>query len=656
MADVGYIALILALCVSVYAVIALVIGQKIGQSRLVDSGRNAVLVVCGLVSVAAIALLHALITHNFELEFVASYTSKDMSLVYILSAFWAGNVGSLLFWAFVLSVLAAIVVIQNWRKKGELISYASSIIVASEAMFLLMLVTVANPFEKLAWVPADGRGLNPLLENPGMVIHPPTLLIGYVAFTVPFAFAIAALISGKLGDRWLKDSRKWTIFAWLTLGVGNIIGMWWAYVELGWGGYWGWDPVENAGLMPWLLGTGFLHCAMIQRKRQMFKVFSMALILATFFMCIFGTYLTRSNLLSSVHTFGDTGLDPFFLTFLGVVLVGSVGLLIYRWNALKSENQLGSILSREWAFLVSGILFVLSAAIIFLGTMWPKITDILGNQKVWDTSTFNWIVGIVFLLLILIMGICAVIGWRRASVANLRSKFLVPIVGSLLVCVILAIAGIREWFALILFPIFAFVAFTILLEWYRGVRARQRVKGEIAPWAFLKLITSNRARYGGMVIHLGILLMAMGIIGSSFYDVEKEAALRQGDTIEIGGYTLTYTGWSQDPEFAGPETSKVRIITELSVHKGDDFVTTLKPEKLIHRNYEQPVTEVAIKSNLARDLYVSLDGWSEDGTVFFTAKINPLVIWIWIGGGVLLLGGLIAFWPDGSRKPEGGEG
>ena len=654
MADIGYIALLLALPASIYAVIALIVGERKGHSQLVASGRNAVLAVCGLVLLASIALLHALVTHDFELDFVYSYTSSDMSLVYIIGAFWAGNVGSLLFMTLALSVFGAIMVIQNWRKKGELVSYASSIIAAIEVIFLLMLIAVANPFEKLAAVPLEGRGLNPLLENPGMLIHPPTLLIGYVAFAIPFAFAIAALISGRLGDQWIKDSRKWTIFAWLTLGIGNAIGMWWAYVELGWGGYWAWDPVENAGLLPWLLGTAFLHSVMMQRKRGMFKIFSMTLIIAAFTMCIFGTYLTRSNLLSSVHTFGDTGVEPYFLTLLFVIIAGSVGLLIYRWKELRDDNKLSSILSREAAFLAANILFVAATVIVFLGTMWPKITRTFGTEKEWQTSQFNVYVGSIFMLIILIMGICAVIGWRRASVGPLKNKFLIPLIGALLLCIVLAIVGVHEWYALIFFPLLAFVAFTILIEWYRGVRARRRVKGENPPKAFFKLITSNRARYGGMIVHLGIILMAMGIIGSYFYNTETEASLEEGQSMTIQEYTLTYDGWSQE------ETASKTIITAtLSVHKGEEFVTEIKPQKYFHHNYQQPVTEVAIRTNWAtgEDLYVSMDSWTNDGSVFFfTAKVNPLVNWIWIGGGVFLLGGLITFWPDRPKKPKREEG
>ena len=656
MADIGYIVLVLALCASVYAIVALIVGEWKHRSQLVDSGRNAILVVCGLIGVASIALLHALLTHDFSLEFVWAYSSKDMPVIYTISAFWAGNVGSLLFWTLVLAVFVVIVVIQNWRKRGELVSYASAIIMVSEFFFLLMLVFVVNPFEELPATPADGRGLNPQLMNPGMIIHPPTLLIGFAAFTIPFAFALAALISGRLGDQWLKDTRKWALIAWLTLGVGNIIGMWWAYVELGWGGYWAWDPVENAGLMPWLLGTAFLHTVMMQRKRGMFKILSMVLIQATFIMCIFGTYLTRSNILSSVHTFGDTGLDPYFLTLLSIIIIGSIGLLIYRWKKLESGSKITSILSREAAFLATGVLFIVATALVFLGTMWPKITDLFGDQKYWDTSQFDWYVGSVFVLLIFLMGICAVVGWKRASVNNLRDKLLIPLIGALLLCVILAITGIREWFALVFFPLFAFGAFTIFLEWYRGVKARRRTKKENPPLAFLKLITSNRARYGGMIVHLGILLLAMGIIGSSFYDAEERSPLQQGDEMHIRGYTLTYEGYTFD-DTGGNYT----YAAEVSVQRDGHFVTTLEPKRVLDPDYESMayVHEVAVRTDwiTGEDLYVSLDELEDNGTVaVITAQTYPLINWMWIGGGVLLLGGVISFWPDRQKKKAGQEG
>ncbi len=339
MADIGYIALFLALLASVYSAIAFVFGWRGRHPALIKSARNSLLAVCGLVSISVAILTYALVTHNFQIEYVASYTSRDLSLSYLISALWAGNAGSLLFWAWLLSICASVVILQKRDTGKGLVPYASSIIMVTQAFFIILLLSVSNPFHKLAFIPAEGMGLNPLLENPGMLIHPPTLLIGYVGFTVPFAFAMAALLTRKLGDEWLITIRRWTLMAWLFLGVGNLIGAWWAYVELGWGGYWAWDPVENASFMPWLVATAFLHSIMMQRRRGMLKVWNMVLIILTFSLVIFGTFLTRSGILSSVHTFSDSALGPFFLSFIGIILFGSLGLLYYRKEELKGEGK-----------------------------------------------------------------------------------------------------------------------------------------------------------------------------------------------------------------------------------------------------------------------------------------------------------------------------
>ena len=327
MADIGYIALFLALATSIYSAITYIIGVKKKHQALIESARNGLLATCGLVSVSVAVLLYAILSHNFQIEYVASYTSRDTPLAYLISALWAGNAGSLLFWAWLLSLFAMMVVLQNRNKNRGLVPYASSIIMLTEAFFLILLISVSNPFHELGFVPAEGMGLNPLLENPGMIIHPPLLLAGYVGFTVPFAFAIAALLTVKFGDEWIITIRRWTLLAWLLLGFGNLLGAWWAYVELGWGGYWAWDPVENAGLMPWLVATAFLHSIMIQRRKGMLKIWNMVLIILTFNLAIFGTFLTRSGILSSVHSFGDTNMGPFFLVFMGIALFGSLGLL-----------------------------------------------------------------------------------------------------------------------------------------------------------------------------------------------------------------------------------------------------------------------------------------------------------------------------------------
>ena len=648
MAEIGYIALFLALVASVYSAISFILGTRGRRPALIESARNSLLTVCGLVSISVAALVYAMVTHDFQIEYVASYTSRDLSLTYLLSALWAGNDGSLLFWAWLLSLCAVVVVLQKRDIGKELAPYASSIIMITEAFFLALLLFVANPFHKLPFVPAEGRGLNPLLENPGMLFHPPTLLAGYVGFTIPFAFAIAALLTRWLGDEWLITIRRWTLVAWLFLGIGNLIGGWWAYVELGWGGYWAWDPVENASFMPWLVATAFLHSIMMQRRRGILKVWNMVLIILTFALAILGTFLTRSGVLSSVHTFAESPLlGALFLTFIGVILVGSLGLLYYRSEELRSEAEMESLVSRESTFLLNNLLLVGATFAILLGTFFPIISEAVRGVKVSVGPPFyNQVMGPIFLAIILLAGICALIGWRRASIRNLMRSFLWPLLAALLLGLVLFILGIRQWYALLAFLVCGFVLFTILYEWFRGTRARHRTRAENYPKAFWGLLLANRPRYGGYIVHIGIILLAIGVVGSSFYNTENEAILKPGESMTIGNYTLTYESKdSYDTE------SKQVDTTTLSVYNHGKLIGQLTPEKYFSFGYEQTVSEVAIRTSLFEDLYVILVGWEEDDATAFKVLVNPLVAWIWIGGIVVVLGGLVAFWPERRRLP-----
>ncbi|MFC1976979.1 heme lyase CcmF/NrfE family subunit [Chloroflexota bacterium] len=648
MSDIGSIALLLALVASIYSAIAFVLGERGRYQALIESARNSLLAVCGLVSLSVATLVYALVTHNFQIEYVASYTSRDLSLPYLLSALWAGNDGSLLFWAWLLSLFAAVVILQKRDVGKTLVPYAASIIMATQAFFLLLLLWLSNPFQKLSFIPADGRGLNPLLENPGMIIHPPFLLAGYVGFTIPFAFAMAALLMRRLGDEWLITIRRWTLLSWLFLGVGNILGAWWAYVELGWGGYWAWDPVENASFMPWLVATAFLHSIMMQRRRGMLKVWNMVLIILTFTLTIFGTFLTRSGVIASVHTFAESPLLGYlFLTFIGVTLFGSLGLLYYRSEELKGEAEMESLVSRESTFLLNNLLLIGAAFATFLGTVFPVISEAVRGVKISvGAPFFNQVNGPIFLAVIFLTGICALIGWRRASVRNLIRNFLWPLVAALILGIVLAILRIREWYALIAFFLCSFVLFTILYEWFRGTKARHRMRGENYLVAFFALIGANRPRYGGYIVHIAIILIAIGVVGSSFYSVEKKATLTPGESMAINNYTLTYENMDHY------ETESKTVVTStLSVYKQGRLIGKLTPEKYFHRSYEQAVSEVDIHHTLLEDLYVILVNWDEDGTTAFKVIVNPLINWMWIGGGVFFLGGLIAFWPERPKLP-----
>ena len=647
MADLGYILLCLALVASIYSAVAYIFGARGRNPTLIKSAKSSLLATCGLVSLAVIVLLSALLTHNFQFQYVVDYSRTDTSIPYLISALWAGNDGSLLFWAWLLSVFATIVVLKRYNSGKELVPFASSVIMFSVTFFLILVVFTSSPFTKTLYVPAEVIGLNPLLENLGMIVHPPLLLAGYVGLTIPFAFAIAALFSRRLNNDWLPIARIWTLVSWLLLGVGNIIGAWWAYVELGWGGYWAWDPVENAGLMPWLVATAFLHSIMIQRRRGMNKVWNMVLIILAFNLTIFGTYLTRSDFLDSVHTFPDLTLDPYFLIFLAITFLGSLVLVYYRQKELRSEAEVEHLVSREGAFLLNSLLLVGSTFAIFIGTVSPKVFQVLRGAEISiGESFFNRVNAPIFLAVVLLAGICTLLGWRRAPIQNLLRKFLWPLVAAIVVGIVIIILGIREWYAVIAFSLCSFVLSSVLFEWLRETNARHRATGDNYFKAFWHLLRSNRPRYGGYIVHISIALMTIGVIGSSFYDVEIESTLKPGESMTIGNYSLTYEsiGYDETP-------SKVVVYATLFAYKDDKLIGQMTPQKYFHEVYENPVTEVAIHSTLLEDLYVILAGWDEDGSASFEVRVNPLVIWIWIGGGIFVIGGLVAFWPE-RRKPQ----
>jgi cytochrome c-type biogenesis protein CcmF len=568
-----------------------------------------------------------------------------MSLPYTLAAFYAGNEGSLLLWSWLLAIFSTVVLWQNRNKHRELMPYVVSVLAFTQAFFLLLMVFLSNPFETMPFPPPEGRGLNPLLENPGMIIHPPTLLGGYVAFTIPFAFAIAALVTRKLGGEWLRSVRRWTLAAWIMLTFGNLAGAQWAYVELGWGGYWAWDAVENAGFMPWLASTAFLHSVMVQKRRNMLKVWNMVLIILTFVLAIFGTFLTRSGVLSSVHTFGESALGPFFLGFIGITLLGAFGLLFDRLPDLKGEDELDSFLSRESMFLLNNLLLIAATFAVFWGTVFPLVSEAVRGVKVSVSAPFfNNVVGPIFMGLIAVMGMCTLIGWRRTTGGNLLRKLIFPVSTVLVLTIILFIVGVGQWYIILLFSLCGLALLSIPSEWFREIRARHRA-GKVNYWkAFSGLMGANKPRYGAYIVHLGIAVLALGIIGSSAFSTEKEATLEPGQTLTIKQYILRYEGMS-----AYQTMSREVVSTPLSVFNGNEPLGVLTAEKYFHRGHENPVTEVAIRSTLKEDLYVILAGWEGD-TATFKVLVNPLVNWIWIGGGILILGTVITMLPERARR------
>jgi cytochrome c-type biogenesis protein CcmF len=642
MADIGYVALSMAFVLAAYAAVASLLAVKSGQGDLWLSARNAVWAAVALTSVASAALVYALATRDFSLRYVAEYTSRDLSMPLTLSAWWAGQAGSLLLWCWLLAVFAGVVLIQNRRQNKELTPYTVAVIMAVLTFFLGIVIFAANPFEKLPVTPADGLGLNPLLQNRGMLYHPPTLYLGYVAFTVPYAYAMAALMSGRLGNEWTYASRRWVLFAWLFLGAGTLLGAQWAYTVLGWGGFWGWDPVENAGLMPWLTGTALLHSLVVQQRRGMLKVWNLALIITTFSLCLFGTAVTRGGLLSSVHAFSTGLLGWALVGLIAAVLLVSLWLLWKRMPELRSEHELDSFVSKESAFLFNNLILVGAAFAILWGSILPRLSDaVRGRSVTVEPSFYNQVTGPIFLAMIVLMGLCPLIGWRKTSRGNLVRNALIPLATALTVAALLYGQGVRSPPALLAFPSMAFVAAASLQEFYRGVRARGRSHRDSFLWALPRLVWSNKPRYGGQVVHLGMILIAMGVASYFMYSTDASGVLAPGESLSVGGYELVFNGL----ELRSTETQDI-MAANLAVTRDGEPDGTIAPEEVLFRSQRSVMTNIGLRSGLREDLYVILNSVGEDGRVGIQAFVNPLVTWIWIGGGVMLAGTAVAFWPD----------
>ncbi len=642
MASLGQICIVGAFALALYAIASSVVGMRWRNGELVASGQNAAWAVCGLITAASLTLLLAFAVHDFSLRYVWEHSSRAMPLDLVLAAFYSGQQGSLLYWAWTLSIFTAIVLWQQ-RHPGPhrvFMPYVIAVLMLIEGFMTLLLGFVATPFEALPRPPANGVGLNPLLYDEGMRIHPPMLLAGLMSWSVPFAFAIAALASGRLGNEWVAVSRRYAMVAWLILGLGNVLGAWWAYHVLGWGGFWGWDPVENVAIMPWLVGTAFIHSVQMQERRGMLKGWNLALIMVAFFLSIFGTFVVRSGILASVHAFALSAIGPYFLTFLALVIVGSLGLLFWRLPQLRADNQLDALLSREASFLLNNLLLLGITFAIFWGTIYPLVAEAIADQKVSvGPPFFKQVVGPLFGGLLLLMGIGPLMPWRRASRENLQHNFLIPASGAVLGLALFFVFGIRDRFALIGFGLCLFVLGTVVQEFARGALARHTATGEHILAALGGLIRRNNRRYGGYVVHLGILLIGAGAVGSQAYQLETQATLAPGQSVQLGSYTIVAHG------LLTTTPPGVRIVDAPLAVNGEE----LHPQKQVFDNFpNQPSTKVGLRSTPFEDLYVVLAGWDGDGAnanVSVAVFVNPLVSWIWTGGLLLLLGTLITLWP-----------
>ena len=624
------------------------------DKRFFFTSERTILSVCFLVFLSTFSLFSSLLNSDFNVDYVARYSSIETPIIYKFTAIWAGQSGSLLFWLFILSGYVALVVIQNKNKHQKLMPFVIITLSSIQLFFLILVNFVANPFipAEANFVIENGLGLNPLLQNPTMAIHPPILYLGYVGFSVPFAFAIAALCSKELNTSWLQTIRRWTLFTWLALGIGILLGGWWAYNELGWGGYWAWDPVENASLMPWLTATAFIHSIIIQEKKNMLKMWNMILILITFTLCIFGTFLTRSGIVSSVHSFTASSLGPIFLAFVFLILFVCIYLLITRSNYLKSEKKLESFASRESGFLFNNVIFVSICFAVFWGTMFPVFSEAFtGSQITVGPPFFNQIIIPISLILLSLSGIGPLLAWRKTSKESLVRNFSIPSILGLVVVLIGILMGLIGLYPIITTFLCAFVFFTIVIEFWRGIKVRNNKYNENIIIALLNMINKNRSRYGGYIVHLGIVIMFIGFIGKAF-DIEKESSLRIGESISLSNYKITLLNLRESER-----PNHYAWIADLEVEKDGKIISTLVPEKRVyfHKNENpdrrQPHSELSIFSTWREDIYSIFGGIdTEKDLLSIKIMINRLVKLVWLGGYFVLFGTVIALWPKKSLK------
>ena len=642
MPELGRLAICLALLFAAYATGVSIFGAIRRRRHLVRSGAHAAYAVFALVVVAVAILLRALLAHDFSLEYVAAYSSSTLPVQYTVAALWGGQKGSLLFWAFMLTLFTTIVQVQNRERNRDLMPWVTATLMTTAMFFLGLLTFVTDPFERLPIAAREGADLNPLLQNYWMTIHPPSLYTGYVSASVPFAFAIAALATGRLGDQWIRSVRRWSLFSWFFLTLGNLFGARWAYEVLGWGGYWAWDPVENAAFMPWLVSTAYLHSVMIQEKKDMLRVWNMVLVLLTFSLTIFGTFLTRSGVISSVHSFTQSGLGPFFIGFLLLVLVVSGGLVAYRFPELRTAATVESFLSREAAFLFNNLVLVGIAFAVFWGTVFPVVSEWVRGVKITvGPPFFNRVNAPLGVALLLLAGIGPAIAWRRASPRNLWRAFATPVGAGLVAAVALLLARVPLGYAHATFALGVFVLGTIAQEFWRGMRARQAMLHESAPRALSRLVGKNRRRYGGYIIHVGVVAVFVGVAASSAFRVEVQQTLAAGQEVAAGKFTLRYEQITKQDD---PHMSRLAAV--VSVWRDGRQIATLAPEKRFYKKPQQPTTEVAMRPTLTEDLYLVLGSYDEEsGLVTLLAYVNPLVSWIWIGGVIMALGTTVAMWP-----------
>ena len=650
----GSVSLSLAAGFGILSILLLSLYIRSDDYRLFLAGRRMAIIVSVLVIIATLVLVKELITSNFDVDYVAHYTSIETPTVYKFTALWAGQSGSLLFWIFILSIYSLITIFQNRNRYHRMMPWVLCVILNVQLFFLILTNFITNPFEptNADFIVANWLGLNPLLQNLTMAIHPPVLYLGFVGFSIPFAFTVAALLTNEKGSLWVRSIRRLSLVTWLALSSGIMLGGWWAYQELGWGGYWAWDPVENASFMPWLTGTAFLHSIIIQEKKNMLRVWNTILIMLTFALTIFGTFLTRSGVMSSVHSFTESSLGPIFLGFVAIIIIVCAVLIFHGLPNLKSNKRIESLTSRESGFLFNNVVFVTMCFAVFWGTIFPVISEAVRGTKITvGPPFFNQVNVPIGLLLLMLTGVGPLLAWRRTSRSNFIKYFSIPIGLALIAAIVFLLSGFRGYVVISLM-LSVFVVVAIVTEFKRGIQARVKRFGESYFEAFRTMVRKNRSRYGGYFVHLGIVLMFIGFTGQAF-NLKKEFGLGINEREHLGDINFELIQLREEER-----PNHFAWISELLVTgKDGKNITTLRPEKRIyfHRDpnpeRRQPHSELDIYTTLKRDIYSvfsSID--TDNGIVFFQIMINPLVQFVWYGGYMLVLGTLIALWPSKREK------
>jgi cytochrome c-type biogenesis protein CcmF len=650
---IGHAATLLALLIAGCGAAAAFAGARRQDARYVAWARWAGFSVCALVILAFLTMERALVTHDFSVSYVAQVGSRATPIFYTVISLWSALEGSILLWALVLSVYTA--VLARWSRRhadpaggDQQLAYALGTLLCVNVFFLLLIAWPANPFRALNPVPADGPGPNALLQNsPFMGVHPPLLYTGYVGMSVPFALAVGALLSGRLSPDWTRVIRRWTMVPWTFLSLGILAGAWWSYEVLGWGGYWAWDPVENASFMPWLTATAFLHSVMVQERRGMLKTWTITLIVSTFLLTVLGTFLTRSGVLASVHAFTQSPIGPFFLIFLALVLLGSLTLLAWRSDVLSSEGRFDAALSRETAFMINNLLFAAFAFVVLLGTMFPLIAEAVRGVKVSVGGPyFSQMTVPIALLLVFLAGVGPALPWRKGSPELLRGKFRWPTIAALVAGAVLAATGVRAPLAWLTFVLAVFSAGLLVVEFVAPTVARRATTGESWGRALWRVCRSNQRRFGGYVVHAGILVIAVGVAASATFRREQEWYMTRGAVEPFGRYQV-----GLDSVWAAHESNRDGVIAATTIYQGGDVLTRLYPRLNYYKSAIEPIGTPAVREHLREDLYLVLMAYTADGShAMIKAIASPLVGWIWLGGGIVGLGALFALWPGAGRS------